>query len=179
MNPLWSLPIDYKPSSGCRTWDAPHVRECFQKSIVYFSKLFYFTEQLPMPSLFELWLSSVPTFFLLLLTMLTLCRKVPVLNMTSLSALRCVSLGCRVLTHVRIQPCPVAGPCRETESGCLPPLLTLGRVCLWSHSADTSGASSLEFLPAGLKPAVPRLGRELGQLISSVRVLSCSIYKIM
>ena len=35
-------------------------------------------------------LPSVPTFFLLLLTMLTLCRKVPVLNMTSLWPALCL-----------------------------------------------------------------------------------------
>ena len=86
MNPLWSLPIDYKPSW---TWDAPHVCEGFQKSIVYFSKLFYFTELAIVNAKF-IWLSSVPTFFLLLLTMLTLCRKVPVLNMTSLWPALCL-----------------------------------------------------------------------------------------
>ena len=136
-----------------------------------------------MPSLFKLWLSNVPTFFMLLLTILTLCRKVPVLNMTSL---RSVSLGCRVLTHVRIQPWPVAGPCREERVRLSPssahsaPHSSLRRpglslVSALSHSADTSGASRLactaclphtEFLPAGLKPAVLSAGSLLAAFVS-------------
>ena len=58
MNPLWSLPIDYKPSYGSRTWDAPHVCEGFQKSIVYFSKLFYFTE-LAIANAIFIWIVTV------------------------------------------------------------------------------------------------------------------------
>ena len=144
-----------------------------------------------MPSLFELWLSNVPTFFMLLRTMLTLCRKVPVLNMTSLAVCLLAALFWLMLgSSPGRWPAPAASQVVSLSPSLS--LLSLPELA-WPGSVSVSGltpatrqtplappsltrtawpaelpgpAPPCQFLPAGLKPV------ECWQLISSV---SCPV----